>query len=394
MDTLLGMRRYGVYFWQIVLFLWVIGVVYIRQSTRLAVPYVLRILSHPVIAWGIFYVGISVLSLGVSYNGDFALQGIRYAVSTAIIVGTAAVAFAPPMRPSGLQTEAGPLALCMLVVACVSLFLDPIVDFRGRLGMDLVSAYDRTRAGGIFLQPNLAGSAVPFLLATVMVRVRPAFRLVCVILSIAAVVLTFSRAGLLMVVLVISMGYLRGYLPRVWTFIAVLACALTLAQFQSSVVVEEVFHVDEGNGLARLTRADDYVSREALSSDVRGDLARAAWNDALREPFIGSGVGYSWLWTDRQHAGTHNIYLRHMLEYGLLGALLWPLFLWALYRARNRALDRTWVVGVLATAFIAGMFSHNLTEQGAFLVPLMGAISLPASARWGRRASDPGPEPS
>lgn len=394
MDTILGMKRFNPYVYQIFLFFGVILAVNVWQSVRSGAPSILRMITHPVMAWGILYVSISVLSLAVTYHLDYALHGILYAGSTAAIVGAAAVAFTQPVRPSSWQ--AGRVAVWMLVVACVSLLLDPIMDFRARLPTDLPSAYDRTRAGGIFFQPNIAASAVPFLLATVIARVRPRLGLVCGVLSVAAVALTFSRSGLLLLTLVITMGYLRGYLPRGWSLVAMLVCALTLAWFQGSTVAEEVFHIDEGSGLARLTRTYDFVSREALSSDARLDIVMAAWNDVGRAPLVGGGVGYSWYWADSQASlqGPHNMYLRHMLEYGLLGALLWPLFLLALYKARNRVLDRAWVIGVLATAFIAGMFSHNLTEQGVFLVPLMGAISLPAPTRFMRGASDRGPEPS
>jgi len=381
MDNILGMRRFSPLHYQVVLFFLVLVVVYVWRSARSGASSLPRMFAHPVIAWVVLYVGIAVLSLAVAYDIDYARNGIIYAVTTAAVVGAAAIAFSPPVRLSRWQT--GHVASLVLVVACVSLLLDPIVDLRARFGTGWTSIYDRTRAGGIYFQPNLASSVVSFLLATVIPRVRPKFALSCAVLSVAAIALTFSRQGLLLVTLVVMMGYARGYLPRGWTLAAALACALTFAWFQGATVMEGVFQIDEGSGLARLSRTYDYVSRDAVESDVRVDIASAAWKKFLRAPFLGRGVGYSWVFQDSQlnMGGTHNMYLRYMLEYGLMGALLWPLYLWALYRARSRRLDRAWVVGVLVIAMIAALFSHVLSESGAFLVALMGAILLPVPER-------------
>lgn len=385
-DSILGLKRYNPYVYQDLLFMG-IATMYLWRRARLGVTSIRRVFTHPVMVWLFLYLGVSVASLAVVGHADFAWQGILYAVSTTVMVGAMVIAFMCPEPPS--KWDYGHWVLCVLIVVCVSLFFDPILDFRAKLGAAEPWQYDRTRAGGIFLQPNGAGNVMPFLLAAVMTRVRPSLAIGSTVLALCAVALTFSRSGILMALLVVGMGFLCGYLPRMWTLVALFFFGLVFVIFDGSTMAQDLFHIDEGSGLARLTQLGDFVSRDAVSSDVRVGIASEAWKDVCHSPITGGGVGYSWYWADTQpdQSGTHNMYLRHMLEYGLAGGLLWPLLMLALYRTRNRALDPTWVVGILVVAFIAGLFCHNLTEQGSFLVVLMGAVSLPVPIQRGRHAA-------
>lgn len=373
MDTFMALFRYNPLFFQCLALAGVSIVTLVAGQEPL-----FDLLRSPLVKWVVAYTLIAFVAAMVG-EGDPASrsEGFRYVLSTLAIVVAAAAAFG-----SRDGANSGLVVLAILLaawLASASVMIDPVVNFRQRFNVASDSAADMSRLGGVFLQPNIAGAAIPLLLAVAIPRVSPTAALFTSVLAFVATLLTFSRAGLSILSGVIALAMVSGYLPRWRSALIVAVCASAFLVFDGSQLLRERFGISEGSGEARLSRTRDFVSPDAVLGNVRTDVAVAAWNEGQDRPWLGHGLGYSWYWADinGSGAGTHNIYLRHFLEFGVVGLLIWPMFVTALYRSRSVNLSQIWVLGLAAVALGIGFTTHNITEQGVILIPLIGAMCLP-----------------
>jgi hypothetical protein len=374
-DNLLGYVRYGALIYQLAGLAVAIAILSLL-SHRAVSSRIHSLVHNPLIRW----VGLLIcLSLPYSLLSDPALafDGLRYLATTALIVATL-VLCNEEMDWSAVHTV---MLVAAILIACLSVLADPLVDFRQFFPQLADDGYERTRAAGLFLQPNVASMALVFMLSMAIPRVS---RLVGVLLTAvvsAAVLLTFSRAGLALLFAVLFLSAWRGYLPR-YLLLSVAAVVVIWSTTPIKDVIADTFNIEEGSGFVRLVHLQDMLSESALLHDSRTSTAEQAYSDFLKDP-LGRGLGYSWRWAALQSdlQGTHNQNLRYMLEYGFAGIFVWPLFLIALFRSRDKNIDFMWALGICLCGFIASMFSHNLTESGSFLAPLLATVLWPPTQR-------------
>lgn len=332
---------------------------------------IVSLLRNPLIRWLSFLILIS-LPYSIISEASLSSQGLSYLVTTSLIV-TTLVLCTEEMAWSNTQSAMITLAV---VVACLSVLADPLIDFRQFFPQLADEGYERTRAAGVFLQPNIASTSLAFLLAAAIPRVSRFTAVLLSLLVAVAVFLTFSRSGFILLGLVILLGAWRGFLPR-YIVLTVLIGAFAWTTTLKDVIID-TFGIHEGSGYVRLIHLQDMLTSSALLNDTRTATAEQAYSDFVGAP-LGQGLGYSWRWAQMQpdQQGTHNQNLRYMLEYGITGFFVWPLFLVALFRSRDRNIDFVWGLGICFCGFIASLFSHNLTETGAILAPLIGALLWP-----------------
>lgn len=266
------------------------------------------------------------------------------------------------------------------LVSALLVILDPVLDIRSMVPGFSADLYERTRAAGLYLQPNLAGTVLPFFFLTLLPRISKAGVLLCAAALILATFLTFSRSSMLLTSLVLLVAIVSGKLPlRI-----VAPAALVLLLFGSDLnpfgLLSDVFQIDSGSGFVRLMNLADMLSLGGVSSDSRVDLFNKSLDDFFSSPLTGYGPGFSWEWAEINNQGTHNIYLRYMLEYGIIGSIFWPLLILALYKSRNPNLPRVWALLTLFSGFFIGFFSHNLPEQSSVLIVIAAAFTLPIPA--------------
>jgi len=240
------------------------------------------------------------------------------------------------------------------------------------------------RSASFYVNPNIAGAALVsgMLLALPIVpsRLREAF----VLLVGAGVFLTLSRGALLCfgVVTVVLLASRNLRVKR-----------LTLLAGGSTLFVASVMGAMMASGeLSYLSGgAERFVkqrlgigSREEFSADVsassRSQLAMHALDLFGERPLTGYGTGATVEWINSE--STHNIYVRHLAEYGVLGALLMPALLLLAWPRRLRHASREYRGA--AQAFVAlvalwGVFSHNVADDSFILIGLALVTALPAS---------------
>jgi hypothetical protein len=97
----------------------------------------------------------------------------------------------------------------------------------------------------------------------------------------------------------------------------------------------------------------------------------------LTHPLIGSGTASTIDWSFP--VSTHDIYVRHLAEYGLLGAAFYPaLILIAVHGLWNR--DRTMALAAGAFILLWGVFSHNVLEDWSNLVAIAFMLAAGSTA--------------
>jgi O-antigen ligase len=219
-------------------------------------------------------------------------------------------------------------------------------------------------------------------LPVVPARAREAFVLVVGI----GVFLTLSRGALLCfgVVLVILLGSNQLGAKRIslmvvgglFIFGSLTSAVLASGELSYLNVGAERF-VKQRLGIG--TR-EELVSDESASS--RSQLVSRALDLFGERPITGFGTGATVEWSEAE--STHNIYARHIAEYGVLGVILMPSLLVLAWPRHDRcSLPIYRSTGRAFVIFVAlwGMFSHNVADDSFVLIGIALTIALPSRPR-------------
>jgi O-antigen ligase len=246
------------------------------------------------------------------------------------------------------------------------------------------------RGAGLFINANLAGTAVIAMVIAALPFLDRRTRGIALSIMLFGIYPTFSRSALLCGPLVIVLAAILGLLGRkqlIWmaVLIAVLAAVgMNLHEFGTN---SSEINLDNIEG-----RLDFFMYEgEALdvSTDERRYVLSEAWRMFAESPILGNGIGSTLV--AGYGRGTHNMYLMLAAEQGILGVLLYPMFVlltlirgWRLFKRGATQQDRD-VGGALIclAAFFAfnGLFSHNLLEEAStmFLLSFLLAAGRNAS---------------
>jgi O-antigen ligase len=178
-----------------------------------------------------------------------------------------------------------------------------------------------------------------------------------------AVLVTFSRAGFLCVVMTCGWLVLSGRLRLSGTALLIAVAAAGAAVILLSRVPNEGFLPylnDDTSARIRLDTSDP-------SGEERRHVAIKAFDMFLDSPLLGHGTGASLQWDET--VSSHNIYLNMAVDHGVVG----PVFVvWLL-----------WVAGAMSPGYrfaplllaLVGLFSHNVLDD----MPLLVLVGLMAA---------------
>ncbi|HET9361519.1 MAG TPA: O-antigen ligase family protein [Vicinamibacterales bacterium] len=277
-------------------------------------------------AWAVLTVPISLWPGGsVSVLTDLFLKAIVFFWLIGVLVTTG-----PRLR----------MFLRLLVVCSIPLAVTAIRNYRSGVFLEASGAVMRIAGynvggSGLTENPNdmalMLNLLIPFAAALLAIERRLAWRVVAasaLLLSIAAVVATFSRAGFLTLVAIGIVGLVTMARRRP---VAALGIVLVLAA--SSPLIPRGY-------LERLSTITNISSDPTGSSQGRWTDLTVAAEFVARHPLTGVGLGQNVLALNRERGPTwrevHNVYLQYAVDLGLPGLAL---FLWlfvALFRAAGR----------------------------------------------------------
>ncbi len=127
------------------------------------------------------------------------------------------------------------------------------------------------------------------------------------------------------------------------------------------------FGRDSSNLINRLDFFSGKSERLDGSQTERLALAEGAFTAFADNPIIGKGLGYTEHWNFR--VSTHNMYLLFMVQFGIIGAFLYPLLIYSAVRnARNEArqLAKPFAVYFL----MIGFTTHNVLDAYHLIIGL------------------------
>ena len=239
------------------------------------------------------------------------------------------------------------------------------------------------RSASFYVNPNIAGAALVsgmlLSLPIVPARLREAF----VLLVGAGVFLTLSRGALLCFALVIVMLLASRNLRVKRLSMLTGGSTLLVASVMGAMMASGELSYLSGGAEGFVKQRLGIASREELNADVsassRSQLAMHALDLFGERPLTGFGTGATVEWNEPE--STHNIYVRHLAEYGVLGALLMPALLLLAWPYHLRHASRVYRGASRAfVAFVAlwGVFSHNVADDPFILIGLALVAALPA----------------
>ena len=240
------------------------------------------------------------------------------------------------------------------------------------------------RSASFYVNPNIAGAALVsgMLLALPIVptRLREAF----VLLVGAGVFLTLSRGALLCFGVVILLLLASRNLRVKRLSLLTGGGGLVIASVMGTMIASGELSYLNGGAERFVKQRLGIGSREELSADVsassRSQLAMHALDLFGERPLTGFGTGATVEWNEPE--STHNIYVRHLAEYGVLGALLMPTLLllsWPRHLRRASPAYRGAAQAFVALVALWGLFSHNVADDPFILLGLALVSALPAT---------------
>jgi O-antigen ligase len=240
------------------------------------------------------------------------------------------------------------------------------------------------RSVGLFANPNQSGQALVLAMICGFGVLPSKWRPVLLIVAIAGIMPTFSRSGMLAWAASVMALYLfQGVSAR--EFRRLLLIPVIIVAFIYSPVWSGLEHslVQQGVITPDIEERLNFIGSggediQDASAIERQELAKLAWTRFKMSPWLGWGTGSFYVppfWL-----GPHNTYLAMMVDYGLIGILIYPCLLGAILIGVNRESARLAVPLVIAL-FVQGFFSHNLLEQRATLLAATLAAATVDSLR-------------
>ncbi len=243
------------------------------------------------------------------------------------------------------RTENKKIVTITLLLAFVVLAGSVLYDFFIGLPEYSLKLAQSARKGGFGENPNRAASGIKFLGLCVLLLLhnKKTKRYWIISILVISVFLTFSRSGIISVILILMLGTMNNWNPTFQLDIKILFKSffkiiflftiLYVALLSFSEIIKENFP-DFTKGAAGqrmdllLGKSDKGLLEEdsGASGGGRGGLFISYLNDFMDNPF-GYGTGHS---TDKTiyPSNTHNYYLYMAINYGILALILYLIYIW------------------------------------------------------------------
>jgi O-antigen ligase len=234
-----------------------------------------------------------------------------------------------------------------------------------------------SRPAGFYINPNESATALIFGMILAIGAVPKTWRIPFVAWTFVGITATFSREAILGWAVAVAVLCITGTINwkhvLVWTSVLTAAGILLVFILIKAEMINIFVTRFYGMQLRRLVWFIHGIGSGA-SVKIRLNLMQNAWELFMRHPWLGNGIGSTEHW--QQAYSTHNMYLYYMDDYGIIGALLYPLLIWAIvHRARGEICKIGWCMA--AFMLFWALFDHNVVHNyySLFAISLMAAMS-------------------
>jgi O-antigen ligase len=237
------------------------------------------------------------------------------------------------------------------------------------------------RAAGFYSNPNVGALSVILLgIAAIDWKKHDGFNLVLLILIPICIYPTMSVGGLILFLITLAFYMFWSFRgnARVFRKLARVTALVLLLFF---LVLPVLIELSDTNAMFDNRTAKNRI--EDVIQLGQGDLSYIAdhgrfglvfqYLEIIADaPIIGHGTGYTAFKTATISHGTHNMYLKHWVEQGILGFFLYFLLIGGAFYHFMVLKDRRGMIFVIAF-IVDGFFDHNLLENRT-LISLLGIL--------------------
>lgn len=217
-----------------------------------------------------------------------------------------------------------------------------------------------TRAAGFYVNANDAAFGILIGMILGIKRIRTSLRIYYVIICLIGIFITFSRGGLIVWLLLYIYLIVKGELPRKSGIIVGILLSFSVIFIPIILDFLSTYNNDLNLMADRLNFFSGSASTEDLKEDSRYSLVSYAIDAFISSPIFGHGANALLrLGSDQL---SHNQYLAFLSDYGIIGLVIYIIFIITFFVDRPKFRD------LLILVLIASLFSHNIFNSYAFMI--------------------------
>lgn len=328
-----------------------------------------ELLSLPIVAWCFGYLWVTMVWFILGAQSDMAWQEVRWRILAIFeILGFLAIF---------MDDKAHLLARLTLVIAVhVGIAINVFELFAPNTFSNVTG-----RSAGLYVNANMSAEALVLGMILGITALPSWYRGVFILLVCTGVFVTYSRAGLigwLIAVGGLMLGEVIGrrHMVRIGLVAFFLLSLVLLPKADLILTTLERVGSLNPDTKERLAWFMDPLGVDDHSGSSRKSVAREAWERVAERPFFGGGTG-------SVHKGLdippHNQFLSHMIDHGLIGAMLLPLLLLALIWRVEGEGRRLALIFSGATLWFS-FFTHTFLNNAHSLL-LVAMVTAQAAGR-------------
>jgi|WetSurMetagenome_2_1015567.scaffolds.fasta_scaffold00033_6 O-antigen ligase len=333
----------------------------------------------PLLYWAFFFITISMLWYIFTNNTDIVDGALRKRFLSVIFLF---LFMGMLHNDKKLQTKVRWVLLLAVLIAIANNVYDIVFPFTF-VPLDNEFA-NPGRAAGFYINANQAGAALIIGMIFTIGLLPDKYRTPYVYLVFSGILLTFSRSALLgwfiVILIYLSQGMLKKKHIFAGLFIIVLVVTLSLPFMPDILQPEEGREgINIQNIFERIDWFFDPIGLQDSSSQERKQVYELSWEMFTDHPLIGNGLASTLSWSER--ASTHNMYLYYLVDHGIIGVFILPLFVLAIvWRASGNA--RQIAIPFVVFVLFWGFFTHNMLEEYYFLIAFAIMASMTIQSQY------------
>ncbi len=341
-------------------------------------PQAFSVLKLPIVKWIVLYLVIMLVWLLMpSSKSD--LQDIKDMLLPIIFLSLILVLTSFDDDEMSVSRRAILFATLLAIFNNINEFFNPLAYYSLESGYNILG-----RSAGFYINSNISGEAILIGIVLSYRYVHNKFKVLFLIVAFLGILVSFSRTGIASWFLIVFLLGLvktidkRNILIILLTFI--IGITVLLPIFIS--FIESNLTGVAGN---LITRLDFFAAKQHFldASEIsRLAVANAAYDLFSNNPFVGSGISTIKHWA--HHVSTHNMYLKLMAEYGIIGMFLYPLILFSAV-VELSGKERNMIYVLIAYLLLIGFTTHNALDGYHFMITFAVLANLSHKSKLKKR---------
>ncbi len=350
---------------------------WIGALTFLSLPFIKKAanIPKPLLAWMIFYLLISMLSLMTVSGDELSFTDFRAKALSVLFIVLMYVLYQ--------QQSVRHLRYTMIAVVILS----TINNLMELLSPRLFSELNVGRPAGFYIDPNQSGCAILLGMLLGLPVIRKQYRWILILVAGIGIMTTFSRGailGWLISTLIMIFGRMLSDSRR-----KIIVPAILLIIFLVSInphrLLSDYFkgdtsganwdivnRLEEFQNPTETAKEDSAVSRQAVAAGAMVLFSN--------HPFWGNGLASTRKWMVAD-ISTHNMYLYYMADNGILGILFLPGAIFAVVY-RNKGENGTILICFAVFITLWGLFSHEVMAERYTLASFAFLAAMNTNEKW------------